>query len=63
MNTPNRKTSPNTNSNPGVLSFPSVALAAIVLELSFKLPLLTVATGSGTNVLCFPFYSVITKEE
>ncbi len=34
-NTNSRETSPNTNSNPEDFSFPSVALAAIVLALSF----------------------------
>jgi hypothetical protein len=36
---PNRETSPNINSNSGVFSFPSVALAAIVLALSLIFPL------------------------
>lgn len=59
----NKETSPNNNSNPGTFSFPSVALTAIVLGLSFKLPLLTVPADSAASVLCFPFSPVITNEE
>jgi hypothetical protein len=59
----NIETSPNTNSNPGVFSFPSVALAAIVLVLSFTLLAVDIVAGSDSSVLSFPFSPVITKEE
>jgi hypothetical protein len=42
-NTQNKQIIPRTTINHGAFSFPSFALAAIVLVLSFKLPLLTVA--------------------
>jgi hypothetical protein len=59
----NKETSPKTNSNPGDFSFPSIALAAIVLVLSFVLLAVDVATGSVASVLFSSFSPVITKEE